>query len=686
MLEGYDDASGSSTSYQVLARRTRPQSFQELFGQEAVSTSLSSILKSGRVPHAFLFTGTRGTGKTSSARILAKSLCCVNGPTLTPCQTCHHCVQITACAHEDVLEIDGASNTGVDNVRELREAARFFPNSARYKIFIIDEVHMLSTGAFNALLKTLEEPPPQVVFVLATTELHKVPNTVRSRCMIFSFRKVPAEKVSVYLKGILNSEGITFDEDAVALVAREAKGSLRDSLSLLEQVIAFGGGKHLDASSAKQALSVLGEDLAQNLFAALCSGRAEAALEALKESDDASIDLPTLLDTAANFARNALILKQVTDRQKAGRLTQLLPSEMDSLAAVAQSITPLALGEFYRLLSEASRDAARSSNPLSWAEVAILDCVSRADWLSAGELLTLLTQTEGGSRTTSSGTPSVSSRAPAFTPLPPTAHHETPRRSESQKPALEPQPAPGSNTTRVDFAAVAMLIARVEKLSPGLGSKLRHSVFEDFGPTRIAFAATPQNSLYTDYSETDARHFVDALRALGFASAELLGIQLPKGVQWKASAEDTGNQPRRGEPTARTEHPVPARPRMGFLERKPSPEKKNNVTPALGSAAATSSPPRRPTPPNNALPDPSPRGAGPAATAAASVSPPPPQATNPWLAQGQTSLATHERHERDKAFEEKSRRLLQRPELADLRRAASQVSVLPLNISSAGPD
>ncbi|MCA2961280.1 MAG: DNA polymerase III subunit gamma/tau [Silvanigrellales bacterium] len=674
MLEGYDDASGSSTSYQVLARRTRPQSFQELFGQEAVATSLSSILKSGRVPHAFLFTGTRGTGKTSSARILAKSLCCVNGPTLTPCQICHHCVQITACAHEDVLEIDGASNTGVDNVRELREAARFFPNSARFKIFIIDEVHMLSTGAFNALLKTLEEPPPQVVFILATTELHKVPNTVRSRCMIFSFRKVPAEKVAIYIQGVLASEGITYDDDAVALVAREARGSLRDSLSLLEQVIAFSGGRHLDAASARQALSVLGEDLAQSLFAALCGARADDALETLKEADDASIDIATLLDTTATFARNALVLKQVRDAEKAARLTQLLPSEMTALAATTQSLNPVALGEFYRLLSEASRDAARSSNPVSWAEVAVLDCVSRADWLSAGELLALLSQSEGGGATRGSTQESGGTVAPparnvaVSTPL----LQREPSTTDPKKARVEASDV--SSKGRVDFPAVAALIAQVEKLSPGLGSKLRHSVFDDFGPHRISFAASPQNALYTDYSETDARHFVGALRSLGYSSAELSGIQLPKGVQWKVTSAEPEAETRGGEPP-RLESAVPSRPRMGFLERKPLPEKKNNVT----AGARSELPPATPSAaePKNA-PPPAP-GLNPAPTSQRS-------APNPWLAQGQSSLASHERQERDRAFDEKSRRLLLRPELADLRRAASQVSVLPLNMSSAGSD
>ena len=228
-------------SYQVLARKWRPQRFGEVSGQEHELRTLTNAVAKGRVAHAYLFCGPRGVGKTTAARLLARALNCKQGPTAEPCGVCEACAEITLGSAMDVAEIDGASNNGVDDVRAIRENARFLPARDRFKIYIIDEVHMLSQAAFNALLKTLEEPPPHVKFIFATTEAHKVPETIVSRCQLHTFRRIPLALVVARLAQVAKSEGFKLGEGALALIARQAEGGLRDALSLLDQVVSACG-------------------------------------------------------------------------------------------------------------------------------------------------------------------------------------------------------------------------------------------------------------------------------------------------------------------------------------------------------------------------------------------------------------------------------------------------------------
>src|SRR5690242_6602077 len=245
-----------ATGYRVLARKYRPQTFAEVIGQEAMVRTLSNAIASGRIAHAFILTGVRGVGKTTTARILARALNCVGldgngGPTISPCGECVHCRSIAEDRHVDIIEMDAASRTGIDDIRDLTEGVRYRPVSARYKVYIIDEVHMLSKAAFNALLKTLEEPPPDVKFIFATTEIQKVPVTVLSRCQRFSLRRVPAELLEAHYTRILAAETVSAEPAALGLVARAADGSVRDGLSLLDQAIALSAGAAISEASVR---------------------------------------------------------------------------------------------------------------------------------------------------------------------------------------------------------------------------------------------------------------------------------------------------------------------------------------------------------------------------------------------------------------------------------------------------
>jgi DNA polymerase-3 subunit gamma/tau len=266
-------------SYQVLARKWRPKTFAELTGQGHVVTALQNALARGRLHHAYLLTGTRGVGKTTIARILAKSLnCLTNGVSATPCGTCAACVDIDAGRFVDLIEIDAASNTGIDNMREILDNARYAPTVGRYKVYLIDEVHMLSKAAFNSMLKTLEEPPEHVKFVLATTDPQKVPITVLSRCLQFALKPLSPDEIASRLAHILAAEGIAHDDDAVALIARGAAGSLRDGLSLLDQAIAFGGGE-VRSAPVRAMLGVVDRDFVYRIADALAAGDGPGLLE-----------------------------------------------------------------------------------------------------------------------------------------------------------------------------------------------------------------------------------------------------------------------------------------------------------------------------------------------------------------------------------------------------------------------
>jgi DNA polymerase III subunit gamma/tau len=293
--------------YTVLARRYRPQTFTDIIGQESVARALANALKSNRVAHAYLFTGARGVGKTSTARILAKALNCEKGPTATPCGECDLCKNIAGGEDVDVFEIDGASNNGVDNIRELRSNTQYMPQRARFKIYIIDEVHMLSKGAFNALLKTLEEPPPHVKFIFATTEVEKVPITILSRCQRFDFAGIPLPRIVEHLRDIIKREGAQADEEALELVARRAGGSMRDAQSLLDQLLAFGG-ERLTTDQIHALLGTAGDERIVALSEAVLAHDVKKALDLLDEAVVTGLQLGELLDQMIGYWRDLMVV------------------------------------------------------------------------------------------------------------------------------------------------------------------------------------------------------------------------------------------------------------------------------------------------------------------------------------------------------------------------------------------
>ena len=293
----------AASPYRVLARKYRPQSFDELIGQDAMVTTLGNAISRGRIAHAFLLTGVRGVGKTSTARLIAKALNCIGpdghgGPTIDPCGICEPCVAIAEGRHIDVIEMDAASHTGVDDIREIIEAVRYSSVSARYKIYIIDEVHMLSKSAFNALLKTLEEPPEHVKFLFATTEVGKVPVTVLSRCQRFDLKRIPAEKLAAHFASVADKEGVAVDEEAVQVIARAAEGSARDGLSILDQAIAHGAndsGGRVHADAVRDMLGLADRGRTRRMLGSLLAGDAAAVLAQLDEAHTLGIDPASLI-------------------------------------------------------------------------------------------------------------------------------------------------------------------------------------------------------------------------------------------------------------------------------------------------------------------------------------------------------------------------------------------------------
>ena len=373
----------NGTHYEVLARKYRPQNFSELVGQEHVSRTLQNAIDSGRVAHAFLFTGARGVGKTSTARIMAKTLNCEAGVTHEPCNSCPQCLEITKGTSTDVFEIDGASNNGVDDVRDLRDNIKYLPSHSRYRIIIIDEVHMLSTNAFNALLKTLEEPPEHVKFIFATTEPHKLPVTILSRCQRFDFKRVTLTKIIGRLRHIAGEEKVAISDSALGLIARKGDGSMRDSLTAFDQVLAFCSDTVGDEDVATL-LGTIDRRLLAEISAAIFDGNTQAVLAGIKQVDLVGYNMRQFCQELIEHFRNLLVIRSV---KKPEEILDITSAELDELNKQSLHVTALDVQRRLTLFIKAESELAHASFPRLIVEMALLKATLLAPLVPIQELI-----------------------------------------------------------------------------------------------------------------------------------------------------------------------------------------------------------------------------------------------------------------------------------------------------------
>lgn len=424
-------------SYLVLARKHRPATFSQVVGQEHISQTLAGALQSGRLAHAFCFTGPRGVGKTSVARILAKALNCEQGPTPEPCGVCPHCREIEEGRAVDVQEIDAASNSRVEDVRELREAIRYRPQAARYRVTILDEVHMLSKAAFNALLKTLEEPPEHAVFILATTDVHKVPLTILSRCQRYDFRRLAPKTLAAHLGRVLQAEGLAIPPESLALIAREADGSIRDALSLLDQVLS-SGRTGLSHRQVVELLGLVDRQLVQDSAQAVLAGQAAQVLDLVAQVYAAGGEMQAFYGALQEHFRNLAAAKAAPE---GAELFGLTDEEIRELRAQAQPVSAETLHEVFDQLARSEELFRRASQPRLVMEMTLLKLCQVRPVLSLEEVIERLGRAAGGQA-------GPDDDAPAPRPAPP----------------ARPAPAPAVATP---YSATAAPAASAEPASRG---------------------------------------------------------------------------------------------------------------------------------------------------------------------------------------------------------------------------
>ncbi|MFP5518790.1 MAG: DNA polymerase III subunit gamma/tau [Bdellovibrionia bacterium] len=446
-------------AYQVIARKWRPQAFSEVVGQNHITQTLLNALKNGRLPHALLFTGPRGTGKTSSARILAKALRCPNAVDFVPCGKCDSCTEIATSSSVDVIEIDGASNNGVDAIRELRDTVAFMPSSGSHKVYIIDEVHMLSTSAFNALLKTLEEPPAHVIFIMATTEAHKIPQTILSRCQRFDFRRITTKQITERLRLICETDGLQAEEDALWIIARQGDGSMRDSQSLLDQVITFANGP-LTKANVVEILGLTDHSLLLETLESLIERNNSGILAILEKLATSGVEPSLFAQELLETIRNLLIVK--VSGTSSSEILEVSDSEFAHYQELAKRLPEEDIHMLFDMALKGAQDLARSQDARLVLEVTLLRMVSAPKIASLKEILTAVLNGTALSPAPAATPVGLARRPEPQAPKVAAGHQrlkeaqkvsEVPRGLEAMKKAIEQKPAPNPASNKGPAAA-----------------------------------------------------------------------------------------------------------------------------------------------------------------------------------------------------------------------------------------
>ena len=477
-------------SYQVTARKWRPQNFDEVVGQEIVTRTLQNAIKSERIAHAFLFSGVRGVGKTTTARILAKALNCLKGPTVSPCGQCDSCQEITGANSVDVLEIDAASNTGVDNIRDLRESVRYGTARDRFKIYIIDEVHMLSKGAFNALLKTLEEPPPHVKFILATTELERIPATITSRCQHFTFKPIPFSLILGCLKEITRQEGIEITEYGLRCLVSLAGGSMRDAQSVLDQIVAFAG-KQISDEDVRVLLGVVDEQVLGPLVEAVARRDRKEIIGSVEELRNSGVDPQIFCAKLVHHLRD-LMVYQVTGWEES--LLDLPDSARETLDKQAQEFSKLDLIRFYDLMVGCQSQLRYHSHPYVHLEMTMIKFIELAQLPSIEEVITRLESGQAPRVTEPPDRPQAESRDLLETSSPEAVAGPGGEKVKPSVPARSDQEpmAPSPDQLIVD------LFSSLQTESPLLYSSMRQAAEVDLSEKKLFVVFAHEEKIHKD--------------------------------------------------------------------------------------------------------------------------------------------------------------------------------------------
>jgi DNA polymerase-3 subunit gamma/tau len=521
-------------TYLVLARKWRPQTFDQIRGQSHIVRALKNAIAGGRIAHAYIFTGTRGVGKTSAARVFAKALNCQEGPTPAPCNHCEACLSIAEGRHPDVLEIDGASNNSVEDIRRLRDIVRYAPSQGKYRIYIIDEVHMLSGGAFNALLKTLEEPPPHVVFIFATTDAHKVPVTILSRCQQFDFKRLTSKELSGLLGDICHSESIEIDDKSLMAIAREAEGSVRDSQSLLDQVISYAGQK-VTYQDVMDVLGVVDRELLFSVARDITGRNGAGLLERLGAAEEFGLDAKRFALDLQDLFRDLAVLK--TSRESAN-LVDLTAEEIAEVRDILDKCSWEELHALFDMISAGLEKLRSASRPGVVFEMTLLKMAKMPPLVNLSEIpqraAALAARTPQIAACPPPAAVAPAAKAPPAVEAP---RSEAPPPPVVAKAAAEPPPAPEppKNIVHTSETLWAEILKRLGPMSSATFREHAKIVHWDAEKRALAIEIEPDHKLSAENAEDE----------LARIASELAGGKVQLRLAVAAGSESTADRARR---------------------------------------------------------------------------------------------------------------------------------------------